>query len=556
MAETYDPEALRDAPGALPLRAHNIAPHRGDRLVGYVPYGLTAVEADNMRGKSRLLAAVTALQLPTLRPGSLTTTEGETEAAISLGAAELRVVERASGTKKTTRRDVDAEGPIRELPDPVETLITGGNFKDEDARWRARLKALLDFYEVEVTPARVAALAGEDAELPSSTFRSLLDAADYFGGPRGIYNTAALAAERAAALAEGEKLKAQGAADSIRAEAEKMLPAGGDPEARAAKLDELLAASATAVEIARMEHQDAVAEAARLREGARGRREAEERREKLRAAHGPRPEPRLDGPALAWRDVEAAITALRLVVFPSTKGGVDREWIADPSADLAEAEGEVRSALLRLRGSLAVLQRENAAVTAWEALAAEIAAPVEWPTDDDVAAAERRADELAARAELLRHAAAYRARVEAVARHREEERQQRDRGKAMREEARATWDRLGEVLNDAIRSTLVRVHAGRIEVQHDDGRWLDVADDVRLSSGRLRRAFLDFFLDRCEPDLNVVVGEEVMLPIGPDGRREISARAAAKRCRLLFEDPAEWEEPRLRWYGAAAAEAR
>lgn len=668
-----------DAPGAIPLRALNVAPHHGQILVGYVPFGLTAIVGENEEGKSRLLAAVTAIPLETKNPEDLLSiTRGEEEAVVGLGTAELRLEERLVGQKvrrRATRQGSAQEGPIHELPDPINLMITGGDHVSADANWRARLKAMNAFYPVPPTEERLSRLAGllpdPDADIAAElsdchsaqAFPSLLDAADYLAEGRGgiLHRRKREAREEAASL--GADLERQGGilAEIIRRAAQESGIAAADPELRRILADEGLADAAEQQQL--LERALLTLE---LRIGERQRVRAE--REGMAAARGPRPEESLaqvaqretislrvrravdllararENRAAADRRLEdvgpqiesirreirlrhAAWTGAAQNLNEAITGGTDgwpvidatsfvglieretvrlqdvifrsegaRELAATAQAEVDAAQQQVEACEMDLavardaEEEFAAEQQDLAQRQAvWDRLEAQLSGELPPPFASEVELdpwlpiyeAIRAAEEAfcvspesdqrfldLARAQVEKGRP--RARAAGIGPHYREAEQKRrrieieqqealDRAERLEADATAVWDRLGELISEAIESYVVRVGTGRkIEVRLDSGRWVDVADSVELSKGRLRRAFLDFYLERVEPgERNVVISDDVMLPIGREGREEISQRAAAKRIRLMFEQPRVGDEPReLRtiWYGGAAAE--
>jgi hypothetical protein len=673
---TYDPMLYKDAPGAIPMTGRNIAPTHGDLLVGFAPFGLVEVYGENMEGKSRFLSAVRAIPLKTLKAGMLTMTRGETDVAVGLGTSELRVETRIIGGKekpKVDRRNVDAHGPIEELPDPITLLITGGGHVSADSNWRTRLQALLAFHPVAVTDERLLKLAGAlpapdhdiAAELATlhqtDPFPSLLEAADGLADRNGILQKRAREVETDVQGFEADAQRQQGKIEQLlKSAADEAAMHLADPALRIALLDE----SSEAAQ-APTRHRYAEAYRTRLEVRLDDRSVALGERRALRESHGERPNIDAEQQAVATlgrrisaarldvsekREAEAAARRAVAEVAPDVETA--RELIArratawdakvsaiiegldggDPTdgwpvsdvgsfiaagiaalnelAAAIEASTDTRQRHARLQVEAAAasqaataadatltallqeeegLERSLAAaserVEGWQKTADLLAAPL--PTiepagfegvatvastlaalvqvtepgsdyDEAKAAVLAAADEvlagLAKSAKLAAAGAPYRAAVAELKRIEQERDEAAERAAFLRADVSATWDRLGEVISTAIESALVRVGQGRsIEILLEDGRWLNVADDIEISKGRLRRAFLEFFLERTPAgERNVLVEDVIMLPIGPAGREEISRRAAAKQIRLLFEQPAPNHDLRVRWYGGAA----
>lgn len=641
---TYDPSRYKKALGAIPLKITNIAPRKGSLLVGYAPYGLSALVATNMGGKSRILTALEAIPLEKLEPGMVSITTGEREARISLGTAELRVEEHMAAGKlrrKVSRTASQAEGGITPLPDPVEEMILGGELVDPEARWRRRLKGLLAWHPLQVTEERLGELAGMPMDPPhddlltwlvnahaGKPFGSLLDAADALGGARGELNKRAketeqeaeaaglLCAEKEGALRQVLKTATQRAGlDPEEPEAARgLLDDSVDPVIAAVSVREAELAFArleVAVEARKREEADrmalrddhdgsppdvagaerALAEAVAAESSVKAEAAAKQQEHREAAARGGAFEAQLKeqlseavipSEALAKIEVEMASrnrSVARLAhlaadlrdgaqsLLAAFKGGfeTERRLLAikeecERLTDEMEAFEPRLAAGKALRlGAEGALTRARATAASWQAVSDRLAAPIAGPKPEDldeaaaVLAAARKASELASAGAVYRQAR------EALADQQCERERLDDLAKILREEVKQVWHRLGDVITAALQSSIVRISEGRIEVLHDDGRWLDVDDPERLSAGRLRRAFLDFYLERCAPGQNVVVDERIMLLIDDDGRREINARAAKKKMRLFFELPAgaaEAPEPQLLWYGNAAAQDR
>jgi hypothetical protein len=663
------------APGAIPLRVRNIAPHEGDREVGLIPFGLSAIVAENEEGKSRILSAVTAIPLEVKKPEELITiNRGQMEAGVGLGTAEimLRLVPVGERTKtRTTRQASAAEGPIHHLPDPITMLITGGDNVTAAVNWRNRMKALSEYVAFDADEERLTKLAGllpapdDDiaAELlerhSAQPYPDLLAAADALAdGRHGILHVRKRdAKEQAAALGSDierqigrmEEILRRAARDSglpPDAELRRILldaTAAGEPERlrgleaalatltlraserertareRAALAESLGDRPTLDAEQSRvMAAQRAVEEAERStgaaqERAAAARRRLEElgpqvsqaqeailtRRSQWDAATG-----LLDETFGAGRDgwpsdeaiqrAAAVATSLEALQGAILAGqgirdqharAVDTVTAEDQAADeldeglramrrqLEDAEGDLAAARERLdgwvrtdaqlRAALPPLFPDVSDLEPWEDILVEAEREgrlVEQGTAIDVASVLQRAT---AKVEALRPRARAAASGE-IFRQADTERQRLvdaqqdalDRAERLEADAVAVWDRLAEIISSMLQSDFLRVGPRRLEVRLDSGRWVDVADDVELSKGRLRRAMLDFYLERVEPgERNVVIDDSVMLPIGQEGREELSRRAAAKRIRLMFEQPRLGTEARdvhVIWYGGAA----
>lgn len=661
------------APGAIPLRVRNIAPHTGDQLVGYIPFGLAAVVAENEEGKTRILEAVTAIPLDAAKPEDLVTiTRGQTEALVGFGTAELRLELRRVGDKikpRATRQRSSEQGPIHDLPDPITLMITGGDFKSPESNWRERLKAINRFFPLEVTEEMLAELAGalpkpdDDiaAELSNrhsaSPFSSLLAAADALAdGRHGILHARKREA-RETANALGSDLERQlGRLEEIVARAKRDCGGGlADPELRRILADASPEVAALPAQLRRLEDAQ-IRLAAKVAE--RGRIRGE--RDEIRAGLGERPDAgalqrRAQAAARQLQDSEEVLAGIRekLAAAQATyaalqpqvaqvRGNFRGRWIklqaayerfyqiaiaadgmdgANPPwpgldaeellAQMAQGTDELRVALAScrelerrddeasgklgdqeahfereegklspLRATLAdaesALQNGLAAGSAWDRAAESLRGALpdlfqpgdlalweghfegvcQLPEDglDSMAVAVVAA--LRPRAIAAAAGPAFRLADEERQRIQEEQVAALDRAERLEADANATWDRLGDLISGAMASKVIRVGKGRtIEILLDDGRWEDVSSQVEISKGRLRRAMLDFYLERVPAgERNVRIDDEVMLPIGLEGRCEISQRAAAKQIRLMFEQPRlspdDPREIRVIWYGA------
>lgn len=543
MSKNDTPLAYADEPGAIPLTAMNIAPAVGERLIGYVPYGLTAIEAENGSGKSRLLSAIRAIPVPRLRPGMVTITEGETRASVALGSARLEI--REEGEVPEVKRHGGNDGAIKEMPDPVEVLINP-EVEDPDARFRARMKGLNALAPIEVTAERLRVLAtgvpveGHDiltallrrhAEQP---FRTLLEAAEFLGGRAGELNKRALEAERAL---EAHQLTSAGLGAGLREIVAAAAAASGlsldYAEARLLNnpdqlLDAVRTMTATeeALSRAKIDADRQAQEQARL--------------DRLRASIGERPDQRLADAEVAAAKAQAARDELTGEIL-----ALERR-LADLNNERSRLAAEVTS-------SRQVADAARAACLVWDEQQRELATPPAGPDPAEVAKL------CETKAKVWPHAALgawvdrYGAKRALVIEAQSKGEKLALIAKTLREESQATWHRLGDVVNEAMRSDIVRVRSAAVEVQMDDGRWVDVENDVVISSGYLRRFFLDFYISRLpgDVDVTVIVDEKNLLYVGDDNRREISRRAAEKRLRMVFEQPAPGQELRLRWYGGA-----
>lgn len=544
MTQPYDPTILSGAPGAVPLTAMNIAPTTGERLVGYVPYGLTAIEAENGSGKSRLLSAIRAIPVPRLRPGMVTVTEGQNHASVSLGSARLEISE--GGEVPEVTRHGGADGAIKTMPDPVEVLINP-EVEDPDARFRARMKGLNALAPIEVTPERLKVIAtgvpveGHDilnallrrhAEQP---FRSLLEAAEFLGGRTGELNKRALEAEK---TLEAHQLTSAGLGAGLREIVAAASSASGlsldYAEARLLNnpdqlLDAVRAMTATEEALSRAEI-DADRQA-----------QEQARLDRLRASIGERPDQRL-------ADAEVA----------ASKAQSDRDEIAGEILALERRLAYLAQERSRLASEVSTARQAadaaRAACLVWDEQQRELATPPAGPDPAEVAKLRETRLKIWGQAALGAWVDRYVAKRALVIEAQSKGEKLALIAKTLREESQATWHRLGDVVNEAMRSDIVRVRSAAVEVKMDDGRWVDVENDVVISSGYLRRFFLDFYISRLQGDvdLTVIVDEKNLLYVGEDNRREISRRAAEKRLRMVFEQPAPGQELRLRWYGGAA----
>lgn len=670
-------DRYKNEPGAIPLWEENVAPNSGRRAIGHVPFGLSAIVAESMEGKTRLLSAWSAIPLDIKKPEELLTiTRGEREGAIGFGTAELRVrLVGEDGKARIERSRSDAHGPIHDLPDPIEMAITGGDHISPESNWRHRLQALNRFAPVPVTEEALRILAGSlpapDADIVDamlqwhggSPFPSLLEAADWLAdGKRGILHARKRSAQGEAATLSGQ---IQSETGRLRELVGQVARAGGW-ESGDLQLHQLLRSqgpeadelNASLAEERRLEN-----ELGGLRVRLDDRREALVRRRRLQESLGERPtlEPaeqaivevaaRLETAGAAFsaasqdlKGVEAAIgeadEEYRLTEVHQTRWKEDVEDLAvrlhaalgtEAWSDAAEVlrqlgklndqlspavrealaqknrlvalEGERDMARLafdaarqehegverELKAAKAALAAAVDRQEAWDRTAAEVRAELPPITAGPLLQREERIvealdelseaatigvyDEIAERVlgharELLGQCSRLARVAEARPRHevlqagiqklQDQLERVNERAELLEAEALRVWDRMAEVFSAGLRSEFVRVGKGRvIEVRLDDGTWVDVANDVEISKGRLRRAFLDFFLERTPAgERNVRVSDDVMLPIGRDGREELSRRAAAKQIRLLFEQPRLGDEPEglhVVWYGGGAA---
>jgi hypothetical protein len=513
-----EPFANENAEGSVPLRITNIAPTHGERTVGYVPYGLTAVRGQNMAGKSRLLAALECIPVSELRAQGVTITDGETRASVSLGTAAIHITEKVLAgnvRRKIAREAEDAEGEITTLPDPIEQLVTGRGLKDDDAALRARISALNDFLRVDVTADRLAALCGPlldfdrgrdlatwlQNEHDARPYDSLLEAVKALSGRKGELFRRALEAEAEAREAHDSMVAMEGRAEQVVAASawsrdELLAPSTLHPT------DDVDAARELALDLARR-HERSL--------------EAQERRLRLAADHGGRPD--YDTAVLAYRVQGRRVASLR-------------EQLSSAEQELGRLEGESAA--------------QASLLAKWKTVEGLLNEPRDEVTDEQVRLADadyRRIDNaltMAYDAERLDEAESE---VKLLG-HLEDD----STGDAaeLRACARDSWYRLGTVLTDAHDSEILRMHDGQLQVNAgDDVGWVDVANHTRLSRGRLRRAVLDFYLDAADAGQNVIVDESLILPIDPAGRRDLSERCRERRIRMLFEEPAEVDEPEV-----------
>lgn len=596
-----DPERYRTAPGAIALRSRNVGPLRGERLIGYVPHGWSDVLGHNGAGKTRLVSALVALPLPKLGPDGLSRTDGESITSIAFGAASLTIEERESATGGKSklhvdRRSVDSEGPITKLPDPIEVLVTGDHRVSDAAAWRARLEALVQFCPVAVTEDRLRVLAGSPLPSPDDDladwllarhqrepFGSMIDAADALAGSRGELNARAKRQEQSA---EGLLHEASGIKGALRATLEAAARGLGidtSDEVAMTQLEQQLANANGRADSGRLARAEAS-----VRELQVAKQQAEDRRRQimeLRIQHGDRPGDELEAANAELALAESRLNAERAAYATATAGAsappevnpriaeiklaiqeLEREaraLAAEDQAAFIRRGKEASAALSRCRADVEQAERDRAAANTqrdvairrcntWDEVAAVLARPLpESPSEDAIRQAEqelalaRHADGVGTHAETWQRRALEHSRAQLsydrMAEH----------AKALRSDVMAAWGRLGQAINDALPAQLIRIGAdGEILVRHEDGeRWYDVADDVRLSSGRLRVAMLELFLARTAPGSNVIVLEELALYIDDDNRKRLSAVAGARQIRLLAERPdANVTEPTLVWF--------
>lgn len=597
-------------PGEIPLRFKNIGPNHDWVDLGGVPYGLTEIQGGNESGKSRFLEALLATAIPKLEPGMVSLADGATSGQVTFGAVELRLSLTPEDLKhplRVERRSANAEGPIVNLPDPIETLVDADHLAGEDARRRRRLRALAEFLRVSVDEERLRLLAGSPLDPPNddlagwlierhsvAPFATLIDGAEAYAGARGELNKRALAAERDGETAEHEVSARRGSLGGVLRATAAALGKLGDDHAALLEIEQTLAAFEGDEGSARERHLESIKRLSTLRAAAANHRAEMERRERLRQGHGAPPDllaaqnavsvattetERLDAEldaARAARDVAGEATIKRKstwlesligevqaaeLALAEARGNLDRGR-ADVEREVAEersrannAVGEAARALeeAQIREGVAVsaFHDTKAALNQWSSVEAELNRSLSPPpSEQEINDEEERAGQSLRDEMLARSAASYRAAVEA--RNLSEERRDaiQATAKRLREEVVEVWRRLGGILNTAMAgSDTLRVTAeGSIECQTADGSWRDINDTERVSKGTLRQAALRLFLELARPGQTVVVSEEVMLLIQPLRRRALSGLARDRRLRLLFENPSDDATPRLFFY--------
>lgn len=616
-----DPYAYQYQPGAIALRVRNIATMAGERLLGFVPYGLTALRARNEGGKSRVLCALAQIPLDKLDAEAFQVTDGASGGAVALGVAELAVstVTTAGRARpKVDRTQPLAEGPILPLASPIETLVNGGHHKGKDAAWRERIKALVRFVRAQVTEEALRHLAGPPLAAPHddvaawvlgkhavAPFPTLIEAAESLAGPKGLFNSRGLEAEKAV-IEQGHVVsRCEGSRGAVVAELAGVAGVDLADEAAEITLEQLLAEHAPDVEAGRVNLAAArewlgvtEREVIAARSEAAARQNEQERRQRLAASHGERPseddataaaDAAVDAHSHArevFAEAQANTTTAALVrllngtaeheakleadnevedLRAQLRAAEDRQRAADRAYELLRQQrtGEALAALQAARVDVETREREATAAraralevtrlaSAWDAVEAQLAEPLPAAARDVEACEQAHSDArrrvlLASKAVVVREASD---KLEAA---KLEHQQLEDWAQVLRDQVNRVWDRLGELMNRELPPDLLRVgEGGRIEVRRDDGTWCDVADDVRLSTGRLHRGVLDFAVERSPEGANIVVPDWMVFPIDPRGRVELSERAAARRLRMIYEEPFDVETPTLFWWGEAS----
>ena len=403
------------------LKAGNLGPARGDHFLGRVEGpGLYMFVADNAAGKTSLLRVLAALQERELLKTVANITEGETQAYLEL--APVRAIFRRNAAPKLEGGELPK---ITEMPAAIDTLITGDHLKDAEARARRRLGALLGYAPIPLTAEAWAAgglierlcdcllersftdadateLADMSPEAPTKGKRArklgiMLNASDLFdalgnGAPADLLavhddllellHGCARAAEAARDAADKDvTTRTAGCEGLLDAALRRFGSTVSDRNAllrilRNAETDDarLIAFNQDAMK-AREERSALVAQMARANAQA-------ERLEKLRASHGPRPEPDADKVHAAFDRLNEAVTKLATAVF---EGDMSVKW----DANVGEEDANVRARLssLRIALDISAIKSDQAR---WDAIEKELGSTVErMPGDDELEKAAR-----------------------------------------------------------------------------------------------------------------------------------------------------------------------
>lgn len=472
--------------------------------------GLHLFVAENGAGKSRHLDLLRQLSSRKELQRRVHIRDGESEASLTLGPAQVEFVLGPAGDVRVTTSGLDQLPVVGDMPAPIETLIDGGGLKDPDARARRRIDALLSYAPVPASDERLARLlescrgrAWSDAipSVVSAVWSVMSDKLAATGKRVKFAPPMTTAALRATVLTDPERSSSVlWDHDALRAQLNAIANCGEavlemqrrEIAALQARRDTVASSAASTLggEVAVIRKQLAefpldTLEAAKddlaiklrksldLLTARQSRMAAEERRARQLAARAPRPEM----PELAEAAVKPAFLAL------ATFRGLDASEPESPRAArelidaiwraLRAAEAQLQSAEAALATHQARCQEVAAEQIAWDRLEVELQSPIEGPEETEQKAAAVAAGEAEAIVLLGRQAALYQA-AESELRAAVDLATTIDRFAAdYRAAAVDCWMFLGSVITDALKLPWLQVDGLEI--------FLGYAEDGRLN---------------------------------------------------------------------------
>jgi hypothetical protein len=426
--------------------------------------------------------------------------DGAAEGRVRVGGALLRVSKSISrkGEVKIALADVS---PVSRLIDP--------QIKDEEARGRARIRALVELLAVEITEERLAHLCGGDEEM-SGWFMS--EAAHK---EENLMEAAEMLRRESHSIARQQ--------EGIRDEATFKLRAADDV---CKEILDHLGGEQRLVretpEAARGQLIEASREYERLRAGCDAREDLEERQERIRATLGERPEPDSKLEEIAEHEAKVKELIRREEVLEAELAKVRSE--RDDAVDAYSLAQEKRRELQEARA----LWDERQAILNEEATGATRAEVAEFKV--------KHLDEAERMTERANLSETYWNRKEDAGGARQRAQQADERATQLRQLADEIPTRLGEILADAGAPGLT-VAGGRLAAIRNDGSTVDF--DTRLSDGQRVRVAFDIAL-ACK------VGAFNLSPtfwqcLDPENKAHMAELAAERKLFVFTEEPAKGE---------------
>jgi len=492
--------------------------------------GVFVARGRNGSGKSTLLRLLGLFPKRVLSAGDLPVTWGENGARASVELGRARMT--AELGEAPHREGQGTLPPIGAIPEPLAALEHGERRKDDDARWKARLRGLLKVVQVAGTPDAWARIAPPG--LVAWAREELAEEGDLLRGAERIRARIHELRREEEAKLEDEDRKA----DIERAAASEALAAG--------EMD-----AETAQSFAPPEHfRERVERQERELEELERRRAAYtaemERRERLRE--------RLDEPPPLAR-AEAAVEDAKNAHIRDVKeadAAVDR--VAELTARLAKAEEELRSRREKALASERKLEASRKALdelrdrhARHEALREELdATPPEAPTEEALEARRRALAEWNSQGQRAVHAAKARERLAACELHIQERERHRQAAKVWEAEANEVWEELARWVNRHIRSPLVRLEGTEIQVKVGSD-WWSIDNETAVSEGERALACYDLLLRQQEGARIVTVPGAT--PLSPDTRLALVPLAREVEACLIVECPEDAGELALEEVG-------
>ncbi len=439
--------------------------------------GMNEIRGQNGAGKSNILAAISRAVGADV---SVDVTDGEARGTLRLDDQVLLTL-----TRSRAKADASVEVSLASVS-PLAVVIDPG-IKDPKAAEQARIKALLQLFDLKVTPEIISELvAGDEGALDVIDERigtaSLLEldpvtVASKLTGPQGVLNKRKRELEQAADEAHGRWM---------------VVVPKSKPEA-------LVDVS---IQEAQARYDDAVGDYRQAQGEASQRAEREAEREEIRRTLGERPDTEAT-------EMQAHEARLRYEVALSTVHRLRQE--------LAVAETLLGTETGNLTRAANIHHEAEELAEMWDRRKAILDSEITGPTETDVEQAAARVESARGELEAARATAMYQENLAASESAREQRERLRKLASRYEQLAKGVPARLGGLLKSAGIPGLT-VEDGVLHVIHEGG---ELEPFARLSAGQRTRIAMPLFIAR-NPNKLVAFNEEFWHSLEQESKEEVA----------------------------------